>query len=127
MKVIWCAPVALALCLSATAADKGTPLFDGKTLNGWKQLGGAADYQVIDGAIFSFVVATDPEAILLVEAFDDQGKMGFRYAFARFHFWRLTATLGDKPVWDVPFDATMMNNTFAHPDTMTKVYNSFIP
>ena len=51
MKVIWCAPVALALCLSATAADKGTPLFDGKTLNGWKQLGGAADYQVIDGAI----------------------------------------------------------------------------
>ncbi len=41
----------LAIGMSVCAADRGTPLFDGKTLNGWKQLGGAADYQVIDGAI----------------------------------------------------------------------------
>ncbi len=41
----------LAFGMSVSAADRGTPLFDGKTLNGWKQLGGAADYQVIDGAI----------------------------------------------------------------------------
>jgi len=33
------------------AADKGTPLFDGKTLKGWKQLGGNADYAVVDGTI----------------------------------------------------------------------------
>ncbi len=41
----------LASGVSVCAADVGAPLFDGKTLNGWKQLGGAADYQVIDGAI----------------------------------------------------------------------------
>jgi len=35
----------------AMAADKGTPLFDGKSLKGWKQLGGNADYAVVDGTI----------------------------------------------------------------------------
>ncbi len=51
MRGLWYAPLALAFCMTAGAADKGTPLFDGKSLAGWKQLGGAADYQVIDGAI----------------------------------------------------------------------------
>lgn len=82
---------------------------------------------VTDGTIFSFVVATDPEAILLIEAFDENGKTGFRYAFARFHFWRLTAALDDKPVWAVEFDPSMINNPFARPETMKKVYNSFLP
>jgi hypothetical protein len=82
---------------------------------------------VTDGAIFSFVVATDPEAILLVEAFDEAGKTGFRYAFARFHFWKLAAALGDKPVWEVAFDPTMINNPLGKPETMKKVYNSFVP
>jgi len=35
----------------AAAAGKGTPIFDGKTLSGWKQLGGNADYSVVDGTI----------------------------------------------------------------------------
>jgi hypothetical protein len=82
---------------------------------------------VTDGVIFSYLVATDPEAILLVEAFDEKGKTGFRYAFARFHFWRLGATLADKPVWDAEPDPSMINNPFAKPETMKKVYNSFLP
>jgi hypothetical protein len=82
---------------------------------------------VTDGAIFSYVVATDPEAILLVEAFDEKGKTGFRYAFARFHFWRLTATLADKAVWDVGHDPSMTNNPLATPANMKKVYNSYNP
>src|SRR5262245_26346499 len=41
----------LALGGTALAAGKGTPLFDGKTLTGWKQLGGNADYAVVDGVI----------------------------------------------------------------------------
>jgi hypothetical protein len=45
------ASLALGSVMTATAADDGTPIFDGKTLQGWKQLGGAADYRVIDGAI----------------------------------------------------------------------------
>jgi hypothetical protein len=38
--------------VTASAADSEVvPIFDGKTLTGWKQLGGAADYRVVDGAI----------------------------------------------------------------------------
>src|SRR4051812_26578123 len=41
------------LAATAAAAERhvGTPIFDGKTLAGWKQLGGAADYKVVDGTI----------------------------------------------------------------------------
>jgi hypothetical protein len=76
---------------------------------------------------FSYLVATDPEAILLVEAFDERAQAGFRYAFARFHYWKLTATLGDRTVWDVEFDPSMHGNTFANPKTIKKVYNSYHP
>ena len=82
---------------------------------------------VTDGVIFSYLVATDPEAILLVEAFDENGKTGYRYAFARFHFQQLTATLGDRTVWDVAYDPSMMRNTFGNPEAIKKVYNSYHP
>src|SRR5262245_7407012 len=82
---------------------------------------------VTDGMILSYLVATDPEAILLVEAFNEKGKTGFRYAFARFHFWRLTATLGDKTVWDVEHDPIMSGNRFGNPASLKKVYNSYHP
>jgi hypothetical protein len=82
---------------------------------------------VTTGAIISYVVATDPEAILLIESFDEKGKTGFRYAFARFHYWALTAKLGDKTVWDVELDLTMQNNTIGRSDTMKRIYNSFVP
>src|SRR3982750_2934018 len=54
MRQVACALGLLALgamVTTAIAADQGTPLFDGKTLAGWKQLGGNADYSVIDGTI----------------------------------------------------------------------------
>lgn len=82
---------------------------------------------VTSGGIFSYVIATDPEAILLVEAFDEGGKTGFRYALARFHYFRLTATLSDKPVWDVPYEPVMLRNTLGNPDALKKVYNSYHP
>ena len=82
---------------------------------------------VTDGVILSYVVATDPEAILLIEAFDEQGATSFRYAFARFHFWRLTASDGERTVWDVEYDPSMSGNTFANPATFKRVYNSFHP
>jgi hypothetical protein len=80
---------------------------------------------VTDGALFSFMIATDPEAILMVEAFDEQGKSGYRYAFARFHFWKLSAKLGDSTAWEVEYDPSQSGNTFANPRTMKKIYNSF--
>lgn len=41
----------LALGANVGLAGDAVPLFDGKTLDGWKTLGGAAEYRVIDGAI----------------------------------------------------------------------------
>ena len=51
MRDVVCALAMLVLGGTAIAADEGAPIFDGKSLAGWKQLGGAADYKVIDGAI----------------------------------------------------------------------------
>ena len=82
---------------------------------------------VSDGAIFSYVVATDPEAILLVEAFDEKGKTGFRYAFARFNFQKMAAKLGDKAVWEVEYDPVMSGNKIGNKEAMKHVYNSYYP
>jgi hypothetical protein len=58
----------LALGGSVAAADKGaTPIFDGKTLGGWKQLGGAADYKVIDGTIVGSSRPGVPNSFLVTE------------------------------------------------------------
>jgi len=70
----WICGFALALASGAGAADKdaGVALFDGKSLNGWKQLGGAADYQVIDGAIVGATRPGVPNSFLVTQqAFAD--------------------------------------------------------
>lgn len=43
-------------------------LFDGKTLKGWKQLGGAARYDVKDGVITGSAVAGTPNSFLTTES-----------------------------------------------------------
>src|SRR5687767_10774415 len=65
----WILAIAAAgMASAAGAADKsGVPLFDGKSLSGWKQLGGAADYQVIDGAIVGFSRPGVPNSFLVTE------------------------------------------------------------
>ncbi len=42
-------------------------LFDGKTLRGWQQIGGAAKYSVRDGAIVGTTVAGTPNSFLITE------------------------------------------------------------
>ncbi len=66
MRQISVALALLAMSAHATAAD-ATPLFDGKTLTGWKQLGGAADYKVVDGAIVGTSVPNVPNSFLVTE------------------------------------------------------------
>jgi len=44
-----------------------TPLFDGKTLNGWKRLAGTAEYKVEDGAIVGTTVAGSGNTFLVTE------------------------------------------------------------
>ncbi|NQU21430.1 MAG: DUF1080 domain-containing protein [Candidatus Nealsonbacteria bacterium] len=63
--------LALALmAMPAAAADdeKGfVPLFDGKTLDGWKQLGGKAKYSVDDGMIVGQSVPNTSNSFLCTE------------------------------------------------------------
>src|SRR4051812_12363584 len=48
--------------------DKGfTDLFDGKTLNGWKQATGAAKYSVENNMIVGETVASSPNSFLVTE------------------------------------------------------------
>jgi hypothetical protein len=58
--------LALVTAGNATAAD-AKPIFDGKTLTGWKQLGGAAEYVVKDGAIVGTTRPDVPNAFLVTE------------------------------------------------------------
>lgn len=87
--------------------------------------------QVIDGAIFSYAVATDPEVLLLVEAFEETAKgstsTGYRYAFARFHYWNVVVFEGDTRVWEAALDSSHATNSIGKPENITKIYNSYHP
>lgn len=86
---------------------------------------------VLDGAIMSFVVATDPEILLLMEAYEEDrnGKhaRGFRYACARFHYWDVAVFHGDDKVWHASLDKSHENNNLGDRENISKVYNSFHP
>jgi hypothetical protein len=79
---------------------------------------------VVDGAIFSFTVATDPEVLLLIEATADR-QAGYRYAFAPFHYWELNVYNGDEKVWLSDLDRTHERNNLGDPLNIPKPYNSF--
>jgi hypothetical protein len=73
-----------------------------------------------EGAIFAFVIATDPEALLLIES----AEPGWRYAFARFHYWELRAKHHGQEVWKVPAD-DQMHNRLGNAGHLESIYNSF--
>jgi hypothetical protein len=86
---------------------------------------------VLDGLIFSYVVATDPEVLLLIESYDQERngarQSGFRYAFARFHYWHVAAFEGDRKIWEAPLDRSHERNAIGNPANIGKIYNSFHP
>lgn len=62
--------VALIFSISMTSyaqARKENPIFDGKSLKGWKQLTGSATYEVVDGMIVGTTVAGSPNSFLATE------------------------------------------------------------
>jgi len=62
--------VILLVCVSgAFAGAPWVDLFDGKTLKGWKQLGGKAKYQVEGGAIVGKTVAGTPNSFLTTKQY----------------------------------------------------------
>ena len=58
-----------------------------------------ATARVADGALFGFVMGTDPEVVLAIEAVRDNGKLRWQYAFSRATSGGLEARLGTQIVW----------------------------
>jgi len=56
---------------------------------------------VIDGGLFVFVEATDPEAFLLLELYADGDKTAWRFGLARMASVQLQVSLDDKQIWQV--------------------------
>lgn len=54
---------------------------------------------VLDGAVFAFVQGTDPETLLLIEAFKSMGHYEWQFAFARRTSGELEGRHNDKIVW----------------------------
>ena len=65
-KILLCLALA-AFALTAKAQNGYRPLFDGKTLNGWKRLAGTAGYKVEDGNIVGTSVAGSGNTFLVTE------------------------------------------------------------
>lgn len=54
---------------------------------------------LLDGAVFAFVQGTDPESLLLLEAFKNGDRFDWQFAFARRTSGELEARHKDKIVW----------------------------
>ncbi len=84
------------------------------------------DKNILDGALFSFSLGTDPEAILLLESRVADGLAAWQYAFARFHYIDLVASFKDRQVWHVealPEDITVLE--IGSPKYQDSVYSTY--
>ncbi len=77
-------------------------------------------HEVTDGALFTFVEATDPEVFLLLEARLIDGNLAWHYALARMNSLPLVVSLGDKEIWHA--DGLPARETFNRKD---KPYTAF--
>ncbi|WP_443943945.1 DUF1080 domain-containing protein [Pedobacter sp. AW1-32] len=59
--------LALSLISISGFAQKSKPLFDGKTLNGWKTVAGTAPYSVENGMIVGTMIKDAPNSFLITE------------------------------------------------------------
>lgn len=60
------------------------------------------DGDILDGAVFAFVMGTDPESLLLLEAMKESGGATWQYAFARRTAGGLEGRHRGKVVWAAP-------------------------
>jgi hypothetical protein len=59
---------------------------------------------VVDGAVFAFVLGTDPESLLLIELVKEKEQSRWVYAFARRTAGKLEGRLDGKVVWTAPLN-----------------------
>ena len=64
-----------------------------------------------DGALFAFVLTTDPEALLIIDDRPGEGGHAWHYAFARMSNHSLVAKHRDRVVWEAPADMDDNNPT----------------
>ena len=60
------------------------------------------DGDAVDGAIFAYVISTDPGAMLMIDAVHVDGSLRWRYGFARVWSYEASAKLGGQKVWEIP-------------------------
>ena len=58
---------------------------------------------VIDGALFAYVLTTDPEVYLMIEARKGKDGPEWQYAFAPMSVYGLRGSCKGQVVWSVPF------------------------
>jgi len=75
---------------------------------------------VIDGAIFTFVLGTDPELFLLLEAHEGAGKQQWRYAVTRMNSVGLDLRYKEREIWNG--EAMISSDVYRH----QKPYTSFL-
>jgi hypothetical protein len=63
---------------------------------------GAGPDGLLDGALFAFVVGTDPEVLLVLEARDAFGGREWHYTLARMNRDAMRVRYQDREVWSVP-------------------------
>jgi hypothetical protein len=63
---------------------------------------GEAGTKVVDGALFAFVLGTDPEVFLLLEARPGQQGLQWEYALAPMTVFALRVSYQGKAVWELP-------------------------
>lgn len=79
-------------------------------------------HNTLDGAIFSFCVATDPEAFLLMRANEERK---WEFAFVQSIDWEVSAWLSKKKVWSVERVVGHHNNLIGNPLFISDPYVSF--
>ncbi|MCA9135461.1 MAG: hypothetical protein KDB00_01845 [Planctomycetales bacterium] len=79
--------------------------------------GNSAD-GLIDGAIFAFVQGTDPEVLLMVEAYQENSQQKWRYALARMSIVPTQVSRQSNLVWETQW-------AISRSDTPYYVYKSF--
>ncbi len=63
---------------------------------------------IIDGAVFSYAVGTDPEVLVVIEARkSSDGSPRFYFAPARSHYHAVTLERGGRVVWSAPMDIAL--------------------
>src|SRR5262245_14580406 len=72
------------------------------------------DPKLLDGALFGYVLGTDPEVVLVLEAVGTAEEADWQYAFARATSGGLEVKLGDAVVWTAPKHPANRNPKLPH-------------